>query len=243
MSRHGKPGRDRQTIEAVRLGLAAPHRVERVFQKRLDAHDVGGLAVGARHQEIVQRDGFRLAVFRQRTERKGLLGDHLEPEILEHRQAIGERDKASPHEQLQAQRAFGIARLSVDMRGDRSGAAFALQHRFDAADVGHGIGRRDRFAIVAGKGVRVAADQPAREFAMIEAHRLGETVLPGADRRPDVRLQRFDVHIRPPARDCVRRCNGCAPATRRRASASPPTAGRRRLGPAARGCAPRTAPL
>ena len=61
MSRHAKSGRDGQTVEPVGLRLAAPHRVERVLQKRLDAQDVGRFAVGARHQEIVQRDGFRVA--------------------------------------------------------------------------------------------------------------------------------------------------------------------------------------
>ncbi len=110
----GQACADDQTIEAVAFRFARHDGVKRFFQRRLDVGEIGGRSVGALHQEI-EHGGVALpAVAGLERDGIGIFRDHLEAEILEHRQRSRERQHGAQHIELESQR-----RMRDRATGDR----------------------------------------------------------------------------------------------------------------------------
>ncbi len=157
-----EPGRDHQPVEAVRFGVARDDGVEGVFEPGLDFGQIGGAAIGAFHLEI-EHGGVALSS-RRRSERDriGILGDDLEAEIFEHRQAGRKRQHRAHDIELEAQRAMGVARRR-DRRGHGWASPFASADRFDQfVEIAHRLFGLEGVAIARREGVAMLRRTGAR---------------------------------------------------------------------------------
>ncbi len=153
-----------------------------------DLGEIGGALVGALHQEIEHESVAHPAVVRLERDAVGVLGDHLEAEILEDRQRHRKRQRRPQAVELDAQNAVRVVRLAQNARLDRGRFGRARQ-RPQGGEVLHRLGRREGVAIARGKALRLIVKQVQPfDFAVARAQRFGEAVVPGADGGADFAL-------------------------------------------------------
>ena len=134
--RHVAPaeaGLQHQRVVAVVLGDAAHHHQEAVSSGLLVAsRSTAPPSARSSAMSWSQTSGLPLAAGRDLV---GALVDHLEAHVLQHRHALGQRDRApvAPHLQADARLAVAGARVEID-------AERALRRQpLDHADVGDGV--------------------------------------------------------------------------------------------------------
>ena len=197
-----------QVIEAVVLGLAAPDPRERVLEILAD---LVGIEVAGRDRldaEVVQPE----ARAGRRDELVGLLLEHAQAHVLEHRQHVGQRDALPGARELEAQQLAALLERSRERHRELDLASGEL---IDAVDVGHrgarrhlllirdrdrlGIGAKQPVAFLLAAGVDQAVaqdvaprarglDQPRLDLAAID---VGRDAVGGADDELDAGQDRF----------------------------------------------------
>ena len=102
--------RQQQTVERIVLRFAVPDPAEQIFEDRPDAMDIDHRAGVRLQREIVNPD--RLAVAVVHFER--MLAHHPEPQVVENRHHIGQRNRLVRVEQLEVQRALVLFQRPVE---------------------------------------------------------------------------------------------------------------------------------
>jgi hypothetical protein len=168
----------REAVEAVVLDLAARHAHERFLRDALDRLHVGD-GTGASHPEVVQEDRVRPGA----VDLVGDLVEHLEPHVLEHRQARRESHRGAEAEDPQAQRMCVAFHGPVEAHRERPRRIEGVDER----QVAHRRARRYRVPVGDGKGVGVRAQRRGGALLAQRFHDgVLEVVLPPAHRLGDL---------------------------------------------------------
>ena len=167
----GQAGREDEAVVAVVLDLALPGAGERLLERLADRRGVG-IAVAAMHQaEVVDPGG--LAV--PRLDRVGPLVGHLDAHVLEQRQHVRQRQRASASVELGAQHSRrGLERpVEADLEPGAVGQLLQM------AQIGERRARHPVGPVGGGEGFAVAAEQTgASLLALVLEQGLLEVVDP-----------------------------------------------------------------
>ena len=191
--------RDDELVQPVAFGRTGHDRLERIFQRRLLARQIGGAVVGAFHQEIEHRRVAAPAVACFQRDRIGIFGDHAEAKVFEHRQRRRQRQHGAEHIELQPHRIVRVARQPIGARLD-GGIEVCASQGFQLRQIDDCDFRRERIAIARGEAGGVALEHAMAVRLAVPGHQgCREAVVPGADRVADLRFQRMRIDMRPGA--------------------------------------------
>ncbi len=183
----GEVGRQHEAVEAVVVGIPGPHARE----SRLESRPVG-LEVDADAARVLELEVLDPEREIAGDDLVGPLADQLEPEVLDRRQHVRDRDGAQAAEHLELDFVCGLVVPSVKGHGQRIGRRRESLERRDVFD-----GRLQlRVFLVGGREcVAPHAAEPERRGLAERVHQgVLEPVLPGADRLGDVALELDGVH-------------------------------------------------
>ena len=127
-----QPGGEHQAAEAVILQPAGPHAREQVLEDLADRLDLDRPAHDGLQAEIVQP----VAAAVGGVDLAGLLAQHLEAHVLEHRQSVRQQHGLVAPDQLEAQQLGRV--LQPPIEGHRQIAGPIARQPVDAGDVGDG---------------------------------------------------------------------------------------------------------
>ena len=185
-----KARRDHQAIEVVVLDLAAEDLAERRLEDLVQRIDLDRGVGRGRHQSEVVHPHRRHALGHDAVRP---LVEHLQSHVLEHRQAIGQRDRPAQVEKLEAQHAGRGVGRSIQRHRQRLRRR-QLRHQRDVGDRG---ARRKILAVPCGKGARKALEPlAAARLADAFDQRDLEIVVPAPGHRREARLERAHVEGR-----------------------------------------------
>ena len=190
----GKAGSEDELVEAVGFGEAAELRHQRRLDRRIEMLDVDLPAAGAFQRHVVQPDtriGAGRAVLLG-SDVEGALVDNAEAHILQHRHALGERDRGAAREQLEIGSGRPVAVAAIEIDRTRPLRRQLLQH----VDVDQRILGRVALAIGGAEGLGIALGEgPGGGTGLLRVERVLEAVAPGADDRGDAGFQRVAVDL------------------------------------------------
>ncbi len=173
----GQPRPEDEGVEPVALGPATPDRTDRVLEELTQAVSAAVaagpdlLALDAQPEVVDPQPDPVTAL-----DLVGAFVDHLDTHVGEHRQDLGQRQRAAPVE-LEAPLVHRSAGLLVHVE---AGRVVALE-RVHVTDVGDPDPRAEVLLVGLGEGARVEAGQPRSGLlAVLAAGRLAEVLLPGA---------------------------------------------------------------
>ena len=179
-----------QLVEAVVLGLAAPHPGERLLKGVADLVGVELRRLDRLDAEVVQPEAPEALGH----ELVGLLLDRPQAHVLEHRQDVRQRNGVVPAGELQAQHALAVLERAVQRHRELGLAARQL---IDPLDVGDGRARR-HLHLVAGRHRRaVGGEQPGALLLPVGVdQRLVQAVGPRARGFGQARLELDGIDLR-----------------------------------------------
>jgi len=168
----GEAGGKHQSVIAVVFRFAAHHRGKAGIEPRLCRLDIGGAAIGPIKRDVVQPEAI------SEGDLIGALVDYREPHMLEHWNALRQRDRTATAPQFEA--------CSARLRAGRAGKIDAergfLGQGRDGRDIGDGIGGCKDVAIGRRKRAAICGEQGmGRGGLMGRRKRFAQTVRPGRD--------------------------------------------------------------
>ncbi len=183
------PRHNHQPVEVVVLDLAAENAAKRVLEDLIQCVDLDhGVGGRSHHAEVVYPD----RAHGKRRDAMRMLVEHLQPHVLQHRQAVRERHRRTQMEDLETKHAR--CRLEGQVKTHAQGLLGGqFRHHFD---IGHRRARRDFLAVSRRKRVAELAMQfVAARLARGLDQRVTQVIVPAPRRGHQARLHLAHVEV------------------------------------------------
>ena len=187
-------GAQHQPVVAVALGLACPDPDEGLLEGVADGVGLRVVLARVAEAEVVEPDEVAVA----RSDRVGPLVGHLDAQVLEQRQDVGEGEGRAGAVDLRSQLPLRCLQRAVEAERQ---PGFLAGELLDAPDVGNRRPRHPIGAVCGREGFAIAAvERGAPLLSVLSVQRLLEIVAPRARRGHEQRLYLARVHVRQAAR-------------------------------------------